>query len=152
MIFNFKKIRKQLWFSEKRGKYFTYAVSEILLIMIGIVLAFQINNWKEKSDNQKIEKELIANIWYGLQGDLIDIKANNEAHARFLKNQVSSINWLESKKGMTDSVTGYFSIAHKATAFLISKAPFETLKEFGLNRISNDTLRLNIIYLYDVSL
>ena len=134
----------------KIGKYLIYAVGEILLITIGIFLAFQANRWKEDITDKKLEQELLINIWSGLQGDLIDIKSNKEAHGRFLNSQIQSIKWIEGNKVSKDSVVDNFSIAHKSTSFLKSNAPFESLKEFGLNRISNDTLRYYIVNLYDI--
>ena len=135
----------------KIGKYLIYAVGEILLITVGIFLAFQANSWKEKSNDKKFEQELLINIWSGLQGDLVDIKSNNDAHSSFLKSQIESIKWLEGNQVSKDSVVDNFSIDHKPTSFLKSNAPFESLKEFGLNRVSNDTLRYYIVYLYDIS-
>ena len=49
MIKFFRRIRKNLIMeTEKTGKYFKYAIGEIVLVMIGILLALQINNWNEK--------------------------------------------------------------------------------------------------------
>ncbi len=135
----------------KIRKYCMYAFGEVFLITIGIFFAFQANKWKEATDNKKLEKELVANIWIGLQGDLTDIKANKDAHTRFLKSQTESIKWIEGDSVSKDSITYNLSVAHKPTLFLKSTAPFESLKEFGLNRIENDTLRYYITYLYDVS-
>ena len=135
----------------KIGKYLIYAIGEIFLIAMGIFLAIQANNWKEESNNKKLERELLSNIWSGLQIDLIDIQSNKDAHRRFLKSQIESIKWIEGNTVAKDSVVYNFSVAHKSTSFLKSNAPFESLKEFGLNRISNDTLRQYIVYLYDIS-
>lgn len=135
----------------KIGKYLIYAVGEIFLITFGIFIAIKANNLKEKSNDKKLEQELLNNIWSGLQGDLDDIKSNNEAHSRFLKSQIESIKWIEGNSVLEDSIVYNFSVAHKATSFLKSNAPFESLKEFGLNRISNDTLRYYVVYLYDIS-
>jgi len=38
--------------SDKTGKYLKYAIGEILLVMIGILLALQVNNWKTNRINQ----------------------------------------------------------------------------------------------------
>lgn len=146
-----RKIKFKLMDRDKIGKYLIYAVGEILLIAIGIFLAFQANKWKERENDKKLEKELITNIWLGLQGDLADIKSNSEAHNRFLKSQVESVKWVEGDTVSKDSIVYNISVAHKSTSFLKSTAPFESLKEFGLNRIENDTLRYYIVYLYDVS-
>ena len=47
MIKFFRKIRQQLLIENKTGKYFKYAIGEIVLVVIGILIALQINNWNE---------------------------------------------------------------------------------------------------------
>ncbi len=43
----FRKIRRSLLEEGKIGKYFKYAIGEIILVVIGILIALQINNWNE---------------------------------------------------------------------------------------------------------
>jgi len=47
MIKFFRKIRQNLLMENKTGKYFTYAIGEIVLVVIGILIALQINNWNQ---------------------------------------------------------------------------------------------------------
>jgi len=47
MIKFFRKIRYNLMSENKTGKYFKYAIGEIILVVIGILIALQINNWNE---------------------------------------------------------------------------------------------------------
>ncbi|APY07251.1 hypothetical protein BWZ20_02545 [Winogradskyella sp. J14-2] len=69
MIKFFRKIRQNLLMENKIGKYFKYAIGEIVLVVIGILIALQINNWneqrKEHSKEQallkRLEKEFISN-------------------------------------------------------------------------------------------
>ena len=53
MIKFFRQIRKSLLEQNKMGKYFKYAIGEILLVVIGILIALQINNWNEKAKQKK---------------------------------------------------------------------------------------------------
>ena len=50
----------------KTGKYFQYAIGEIILVMIGILLALQVNNWnedrKERTSEQKILNEILIDL------------------------------------------------------------------------------------------
>jgi hypothetical protein len=59
MIKFFRRIRKKLLVEGKIGNYFKYAIGEIILVVIGILIALQINNWNEKRKNYA---RLITNI------------------------------------------------------------------------------------------
>jgi hypothetical protein len=48
MLKFFRGIRRKLLEDGSLGKYLIYAIGEILLIMIGIFLALELNNWNEK--------------------------------------------------------------------------------------------------------
>ncbi len=56
MINFFRKIRYNLMEQNKTGKYLKYAIGEIVLVMIGILLALQVNNWNQNRINDNIEK------------------------------------------------------------------------------------------------
>mgnify|MGYP000716079377 CR=1 FL=1 len=58
MIKFFRNIRRRLWSESKFSKYLLYAVGEIILVVIGILIALQINNWNEQ--RKKIERSNIA--------------------------------------------------------------------------------------------
>mgnify|MGYP000359686438 FL=1 len=69
MIKFFRHIRKNLLMENKTGKYFKYAIGEIILVVIGILIALQVNNWNEtrKLINDQntylgnLKKELLQN-------------------------------------------------------------------------------------------
>ena len=62
MIKFFRKIRQNLLFENKTGKYLKYAIGEIVLVVIGILIALQINNWNEERKDRRLEKEYIARL------------------------------------------------------------------------------------------
>ena len=51
MIKFFRKIRQNLLMENKTGKYFKYAIGEIVLVVIGILIALSINSWNESRKN-----------------------------------------------------------------------------------------------------
>ena len=57
MIKFFRKIRQNLLMENKTGKYFKYAIGEIILVMIGILLALQVNNWNENRKKETLKNE-----------------------------------------------------------------------------------------------
>jgi len=67
MIKFFRKIRYNLMEQNKTGKYLKYALGEILLVMIGILLALQVNNWNQERKNFEKEKYYLKSIKSSIQ-------------------------------------------------------------------------------------
>lgn len=72
MIKFFRKIRQNLLMENKSSKYFKYAFGEILLVVIGILIALQINNWNEK----RVEKNTLNNYYLRILEELV-VSENN---------------------------------------------------------------------------
>jgi hypothetical protein len=62
MIKFFKHIRKSLLMENKTSKYFKYAFGEIVLVVIGILIALQINNWNENRKQAIAEQEILISL------------------------------------------------------------------------------------------
>jgi hypothetical protein len=62
MIKFFRKIRQKMLTENKFGKYLTYAIGEIILVVIGILIALSINNWNENRKNSIEEKAILENL------------------------------------------------------------------------------------------
>ncbi|PIV96999.1 MAG: hypothetical protein COZ74_06020 [Flavobacteriaceae bacterium CG_4_8_14_3_um_filter_31_8] len=62
MIKFFRKIRQKTLTENKFGKYLTYAIGEIILVVIGILIALSINNWNENRKNSIEEKAILENL------------------------------------------------------------------------------------------
>jgi len=62
MIKFFRKIRQNLLSEGKTGKYLKYAIGEIVLVMIGILLALQVSNWNQDRKDRISEHKLLDNI------------------------------------------------------------------------------------------
>ncbi|MBO3116100.1 hypothetical protein J4050_05040 [Winogradskyella sp. DF17] len=73
MIKFFRHIRESLLMENKTSKYFKYAIGEIVLVVIGILIALQINNWNEKRIERKSEIKYLTNIKLDLKKDLIQL-------------------------------------------------------------------------------
>jgi len=73
MIKFFKKIRYNLIETGKTANYLKYAIGEIILVVIGILIALQINNWNEKRKNNHQELIILGNILQDLKNDKIGL-------------------------------------------------------------------------------
>ncbi len=70
MIKIFRKIRYDLMEKNKTGKYLKYAIGEITLILIGIILALQLNSWNDNRMVKAESQELLDRLVMDLEGDL----------------------------------------------------------------------------------
>lgn len=73
MIKFFRHIRKSLLEQNKMGKYFKYAFGEIILVVIGILIALQINNWNEQHKKERLKNEYVVSLINDYTKDTIQI-------------------------------------------------------------------------------
>ena len=62
MIKFFRKIRQNLLMENKTGKYFKYAIGEIVLVVIGILIALQLNNYNDTLNQNDLELKSLHNL------------------------------------------------------------------------------------------
>ena len=72
MIKFFRKIRQKLLMENKTSKYFKYAIGEIILVVIGILIALSLNNWKEDLAKQGEEKRILSGLKQEFEGTVED--------------------------------------------------------------------------------
>ena len=75
MLHIFRRVRKYLIESSQMRKYMLYAIGEILLVMIGILLALQVNNWNQTRMNAKKEISYLKNLKIDLVRDTSALKS-----------------------------------------------------------------------------
>lgn len=83
MLKFFRRIRQSLFVDGGTKKYFFYAIGEIILVVIGILIALQINNWNENRKDRILEKEYLTRLREDLKFDISWI--NNYYLGRFEK-------------------------------------------------------------------
>ncbi len=83
MIKFFRQIRQNLIMENKTGKYLKYAIGEIILVVIGILIALQINNWNENRKEKQQEKAILYQLNTDFQSNLkqLDQKIGSKQEA-----------------------------------------------------------------------
>jgi len=74
MIKFFRKIRQKLLSENKFSKYLIYAIGEIVLVVIGILIALQINNWNIQNIEQQWEENTLSELEVELSSSQEDIE------------------------------------------------------------------------------
>ena len=75
MIRLFRKVRHKLLSENNYGIYAFYAIGEIVLVMVGILLALQIDNWNEARKDRSTEKQYLERLLHDLQNDTINFES-----------------------------------------------------------------------------
>jgi hypothetical protein len=133
----------------KTGKYFKYAIGEIVLVVVGILIALQINNWNENRITTNEEIHILKALKIGLESDLADLKFNEKSIQSSISSANKVIYSLENNLPYRDSIPDYIGQIMFPVMFVHSTSAFETLKSKGINLIKNNNLRDEIINVYD---
>ena len=126
-----------------------YAVGELFLIVIGVSIALAATSWYEGQQDRKFETETLIEIRKTLQADHQSLAESQKLAQRRADGLLSLLAYLESDAPYSDELPAYFGWMNGWRAIRIRTAPFEVLKEGGLNLISNDALRFKLISLYE---
>jgi len=94
MIKFFRIIRQKLLSENNFRKYLLYAIGEILLVVIGILLALQINNWNETSKNREKEVKILTNLKSDLESTVINLTKASEEYSILVKRLETVINFI----------------------------------------------------------
>ena len=140
MIPFFRKIRKQLADDNKPLKYMRYAVGEIVLVVIGILIALSINNWNESQILKKYEKGALIQIQKNLKKDLQSLEEIIENR----KKSVSAIDKILSypkNNPQPDSLYLWIGQLMQFDEFAPISNSYYALKLKGIEIVRNEKLR-----------
>ena len=122
---------------------------EFLSIFIGVSLAFAMSNWGENRRENLAETKILAEIKNGLKLDLFDVDQNIKGHKKGIKTCNYFRKLIKDPNIQADSVANNYFYLFRDFISIQNKSGYESLKSRGLGLIKNDSLRLEIISLYD---
>lgn len=149
MIKFFRKIRQKLLSENKFSKYLLYAIGEIVLVVIGILIALWINNWNIEQKEEQFELELLSEFRTNLEYTIDDINTNIDYHETSINSAKNILDAFEVENNRIDTLENHYYKVALIPQFLITKTAYEKLKLNGTGLIKNDSLRNEIINLYD---
>lgn len=151
MIGFFRKIRLYLVSDKRFSTYLVYALGEIVLVVVGIMIALQINNWNERRTSVQKEIVFLEEIHQNLIQDLENqinpcIARYTSASELFASLQSDYEN--SSVAASDDSVRGKYFRVILPWYLTLNTAAFDNLVSNGTDLISNDSLRRDISSFY----
>ena len=110
MIKFFRHIRKSQLMENKTGKYVKYAIGEIVLVVIGILIALQVNNWNEQKKLNIQEVKMLKEFRIDLTQALDDLEGNITDLQSCIKSNEIILNQITKKLSYNDSLDYHFAI------------------------------------------
>ena len=144
----FKKIRRKLAEENKVASYLRYAFGEILLVVIGILIALQVNNWNEQyKSNQRINSALAE-----IHDDLMLDRTVLQDHIAVLKGDLTAqknvITTLEQKRAFTEQTYRDLGRVMLMRRIELNNNGYGLLKELGISHIKDPVLRNALVDYY----
>ncbi len=152
MLHFFRKMRQKFLAENRLRQYVVYAMGEIILVVIGILLALQINSWNQAYKDRKAERYILKSFMTDLDNDIKQLSRNIEATEMQLANLDTIVQILEQE----GPVSKFFSLQrsiHDIRTFDPSQGTYdESLSSGKLQLISNNRLREHTFNYYrDIS-
>lgn len=91
MLRFFRQIRQRLLTDNKVSKYLLYAIGEIILVVIGIIIALQVDNWNDHFIEKAEEQRILQNLHDDFQKNLTDINTVHAQNKKALESAVFTI-------------------------------------------------------------
>ena len=134
------------------GRYLKYAIGEIMLVVIGILIALQINNWNESRKERVLEKKVLIELKKSLENNCNEMVQDSLRRVNWNRSSDIIISILNDKTDYNDSLNIHFHNARlPGTNLSLSTAGYENLKNVGFHIISSDDLRNSIVELFEIS-
>lgn len=154
MITLFRRIRQKLIDSGSVTKYILYAIGEIFLVVIGILIALQVNNWNEQRKANAFEITMLKEVDLALAGDSTLIAAFFEPRMDIKEKAIDSLMLMAATQKVL-TAEEFMSLYEEAKIkfdYRFNSGPYETIKSNGLDLISSNELRKELTNIYEVTL
>ncbi len=148
MINFFRKIRQKMLTNNKVSKYLMYAIGEIVLVVIGILIALQINNWNENQKIRKQETIYIQNLKNDLNTQIKTLNFYIDFQDLIIQNSNIIIAHFNKNKGFynMDSIYPRLNDLSIRTTFINNNSTLTEMINSGeINILSNQTLKKDLL-------
>ena len=151
MIKFFRKIRQNSLSDGKTGKYLKYAVGEIVLVVIGILIALQINNWNEQRKLKQLEINAMSEVRDDLVNSMDDISQNLGLMTDWLESAWKIKRLINTSEVFPDSLGADLLKMTRDEYLFASSKTYLALQSAGFKVIKNDEIRGRLDNLYEMT-
>ena len=144
-----KVFRKFRWKGLQDGKarnYILYAIGEIFLVVVGILIALSINNWNNQKELRKAERQIYHNIQRKITADKTDIEDNVDYNNYFMaRYQLADEIIVENDRARINELSRILLELYKYSDLDVSENIYQNLVNSGdLKLLKNDSIIWNM--------
>ena len=149
MIRLLRLFRKEALSDQKSHKYLRYAIGELLLVIVGILIALQINNWNENRKDNLKEIANLKSLKSELEISLEEVKSDYNSTKLFHNSTIKIKNYIKNKSIISDSMYRDYFLSYQFSNFFPKTSTYETFKNGNLELVKSDFLRILITDIYE---
>ncbi len=149
MIRIFRILRQRLIAENRVGRYLLYAVGEILLVVIGILIALQVNNWNETRKLREYELNILREIQTGLIATRAEVLTAIQEDRRWRACNYKILEYLDQRKPYDPELDQCFGSYYWSATIQLTTSAYDELKVRGIELISNPDLRRELTEMFD---
>lgn len=153
MLKFFRKIRQKMLTENKFSKYLLYAIGEIILVVIGILIALQVNNWNENRKSKLSQNKLLVKLISDLDYDIShfnEIDSNYQIDLKEIEFVIEETLSLKNLK--LDSTKKMVPGRGSTLYFKVSKSTYQEMMNTGiLYQVNNENLKNEIFAYYELA-
>ncbi len=145
-----ESIRQRVFHRFFHWRRLRFAFGEILMITIGIHLAFGLDRIGDYYQQRELEERTLIELRNGIARDRLDIKENIRGYEGRMEAAALISNYLDNSRPPDRDFNSSLADLLGTTTFVASNVPFETLKTRGLDTIRDEKLRAEVAEYYEV--
>ena len=151
MLTFFRRIRQSLLNQGAVPKYLLYAIGEIALVVIGILIALQINNWSEWKKDRIKETSILTELMRGLERNSILLEESLKRNEGRDKSTQIILQFFEEKLPYSDTLDNYFftALLRGQPGIYATPNSYEAFKNAGFDKVLDENLTRSIIRLFE---
>ena len=145
----FRNLRNLHLQQNKFAKYLLYAIGEIILIIIGILVALYLNNLNEAKQTKALEIKLLNELKSNLQHSILNFQRSINSEKEYLSYNEMILDYLDNNKPYNPELDNAFGVYFWTITSNPVTGGYDFLKSKGMDLITNDSLRNKISFIFE---
>lgn len=149
MLRFFRTLRQRLLADKQVGKYLLYALGEIILIVVGVLIALYLDNVNDEKQAKEVEVQLLMELKSNLASNMEILERTLITETEYLAYNEMILEYLDNRRPYDEGLDRAFGVYFWTVTTNPVTGGYEFLKSKGIDLISSDSLRKRISFIFD---